>query len=101
LTQNEWVRLLKGTLDNLPDSPALWRQDNKPVLMMFGNVYNLMPDGTTNPPTPYGDWKSVISELRKTNEFYFIPDVSPAVGVYEKWAEVADAAYSFVPGAPS
>jgi hypothetical protein len=93
----EWVKCLKGALDNLPDSDAVWKIDNKPVMMMFGNWQDLKDQGAA----PCYGWKDVISSLRATHPFYFIVDTNPSITNYGEWSELADAGYCFGPAGPS
>jgi hypothetical protein len=91
LTHEQRKQAFKGSLDRLPDSKAVWKINNKPVVMMFSDYSSAKPNAFT-------DWKNVVRELRETNDFYFIADVHPDEEK-TRWAEpeIADAAYSFRP----
>ena len=97
LTPEDWQKCFKTSLDNLPNNNTVWKLNDKPVIMMFGNNKWLNSTGAA----PYYDWKNMIDAVRQTHDFYFISDVHPHDHAQDrgKWAEVADAAYSFVPAA--
>jgi len=97
MTNEEWERTLGACIENAASEEALWKLDGKPVLMMFGNSFNLEDTYLTS-VVPHG-WNNIIDNLRKTKDFYFIPDVHTNTQNYGKWSETADAAYSFHPGA--
>lgn len=97
LSVAEWVKLMKGALDNLPDSEAVWHVDGKPAITMFGNHTKLKDIGET----PYFGWEDVVEELRTTNDFYLVPDINPTLVDYGKWSTIADAGYTFTPSAPT
>jgi hypothetical protein len=100
MSPGEFEKTLGACIENAKNEEALWVLNGKPALIMFNNSANLEHYSQT--AAPHG-WKNVIDNLRKTKDFYFIPDVHPHTH-YEplncgKWSETADAAYSFTPAA--
>lgn len=100
-TVEEWTRILTATLEELPDSPALWKIDDKPVLINFGtDSYYGGSAPAPEAPRPDRGWREIVQALRDTREpFYFIADIRPHASVWE-WNGIADAAYMFAPASP-
>lgn len=102
LSADEWVKVLEGALDLVPDSPALWRIDGKPVVIHFGSdtTYSAKAAPVSGSPPPDGGWRQVLERLRnKGKEFFFIADARPSDRIQE-WGNFADGLHIFAPGAP-
>lgn len=102
---DQWVKILSGTLDHIPDSPALWKIDGRPTIIHFGTdtYYESMKAGAPDPtaPTPDRGWRHILARLRNDGKkFFFFADIRPHDQILE-WNRIADGAYIFAPGAPA
>lgn len=98
-----WKRSLSGVLDLIPDSPAVWKIDGRPVLIHFGtDCYKDHQRAAPQPgaPMPDAGWRLVLQQLRaEGKKFFFIADARPHDLVRE-WNGIADGVYVFNPAAP-
>ena len=103
LDVKEWVSTLGGALDNLRQSPALWRLDGRPVIIHFGTDMSSGAPPMKGDDKPDGGWRYVLKTLRDSGRsFYFIADVRPPLfaGAPE-WSHIADATHMFAPASPA
>lgn len=103
LDVQEWVETLGGALDNLGQSPAVWRIDGKPVVIHFGTDASSGAPPMAGAERPDGGWRHVLKALRDSGRsFYFVADVRPPqAGEVRKWSRMADAVHMFAPASPA
>lgn len=96
LTVDEWIKCIKGSIENVPASQSVWKIDNKPVLMHFNT------EMAFEPLKPGCQWEQVMMQTRATSKsFYDVADVRPHLSKASYWPTVTDAVYVFGPAGPT
>lgn len=101
LSATQWTNSLLGALNNTPDSPALWKMSNKPVVIHFGtDVSRGGPAPIPGAPMPDGGWRDVLSAVRTAGkDLFFIADFRANPDA-TAWNTLVDGVHIFMPAAP-
>lgn len=101
LSATQWTNSLLGVLNLTPDSPVLWKMNNKPVVIHFGtDISRGGPAPIPGAPMPDGGWRNVLGAVREAGrDLFFIADIRPNPDA-TAWNTLVDGAHSFMPAAP-
>lgn len=101
LNASEWESVLYGAIKAIPNSNAVWKLDNRPVVIHFGTDRAMRYPPDRAAIYQDGGWKDIVRRVRARGvDFYYVADVRPHVFGNNVWASFSDAAHNFSPAAP-